>query len=425
MSIALKRKMILAIVLVAGLPLIGWPACGDEPKVVEAPAFERAEPGKSGIDVDALERLRKRAAEADSDAVVVVKDGRLIADWDFGQPRGPIEAMSATKSIVSLAIGRLIEMGKIKSLDQPIYEFYPEWKQGRKQQITIRQLLNHTSGLQAEPMTMEIYASPDFVQLALAAELSSDPGTKFFYNNKAVNLLAGVVLRVSGTRMDRFIAAEIFQPLDIKNFGWTLDKAGNPHGMAGLQIRAIDLAKIGQMMLEGGSWKGKHIISNHWIQQSIVPGQKLSLDSGLLWWVLYDTTRVAIDDAFIKNLMDRGMTAQSREKLEKLRDKMFERDEVWVTIGPLVRADAVLRTKLREIDANPPPLKSMSSDTPAYGYEAQGYLGQYLVVLPGQRLVAVRQRRYRPGANSEDGSKLFTDFRKMVKALVSQGPAQP
>ena len=132
---------------------------------------------------------------------MIVKNGRLVADWDFGQPRGPIEAMSATKSIVSLTIGRLIDSGKIKSLDQPVSDFYPEWKQGRKKLITVRHLLSQTSGLQNEPnTTVEIYPSPDFVQLALAAELSDDPGSRFSYNNKAVNLLAGIVQRASGTR---------------------------------------------------------------------------------------------------------------------------------------------------------------------------------------------------------------------------------
>jgi CubicO group peptidase (beta-lactamase class C family) len=215
-----------------------------------------------GIEPAALERIRKSAEEAASDAVVIVKDGRLVADWDFGKERGLIETMSATKSIVNLAIGRLVDTGKITSIDQPVSDFYAEWKQGRKKLITIRHLLNHTSGLQNERnTTVEIYPSPDFVQLALAADLSDEPGSKFAYNNKAVNLLAGLVQRASGTRMDLFLGKEIFEPLGIKDFAWTLDQSGNPHGMSGLQIRAMDMAKIGQMMLDEGFWKGKRILS--------------------------------------------------------------------------------------------------------------------------------------------------------------------
>ncbi len=108
-----------------------------------------------------------------------------VVNWSFGNGEGPIEAMSATKSVVSLAIGRLIDDGKIKSLDQPVCDFYPEWKQGKKRQITVRHLLNHTSGLQNNPMATEIYDSPDFVQFALAADVSDDPGREAsLYNNK-------------------------------------------------------------------------------------------------------------------------------------------------------------------------------------------------------------------------------------------------
>src|SRR5262245_18810332 len=184
---------------------------------------------QSSVNKQALEKLLKRAAETHSDAVMIFKDSQLVGEY-FAKERGKIELMSCTKSIVNIAIGRLIDAGKIKSLDQPVYEFYPEWKQGRKKLITIRHLLNHTSGLQNVPNTsVEIYPSSDFVKLALAAEVSDTPGSKFSYNNKAVNLLAGIVQVASGKRMDIYFRDEIFQPMDITDFAWTLDESGNPH----------------------------------------------------------------------------------------------------------------------------------------------------------------------------------------------------
>jgi len=86
---------------------------------------------------------------------------------------------------------------------------------------TLRHILSHTSGLQNVPDTrVEIYPSPDFVQLALAAELKYPPGAKFEYNNKAVNLLAGVVERASGKKHDEFMRDEVFTPLGIREFSW-------------------------------------------------------------------------------------------------------------------------------------------------------------------------------------------------------------
>lgn len=132
--------------------------------------------------------------------MVIVKDNQVIGEWYFGKPKTKIHIMSCTKSVVNLAVGRLIDAGKIRSLDQPVYEFYPEWQTGSKKLITIRSLLNHTSGLQNVPnatieikMLLNTYPRANVIKLALAAELSDAPGSRFSYNNKAVNLLAGII----------------------------------------------------------------------------------------------------------------------------------------------------------------------------------------------------------------------------------------
>src|SRR5580765_2335722 len=130
---------------------------------------------RAAINSPQFYELLQRAAATHSDAVLVLKDGKPLAEYYSKAGKRKIELMSCTKSIVNFGIGRLIDQGKIKSLDQPVYEFYPEWKQGRKQLITIRHLLDHTSGLQALRTTEEIYPAPDFIQLALAAEMETDP----------------------------------------------------------------------------------------------------------------------------------------------------------------------------------------------------------------------------------------------------------
>ncbi len=326
--------------------------------------------------------------------------------------------MSATKSIVSLAIGRLIDAGKIKSIDQPVCDFYPEWKQGRKKSITIRHLLSQTSGLQNLPTTVpEIYPSPDFVQLALAAELSDDPGSKFSYNNKATNLLAGVVKQASGMRMDQYLGKELFEPLGIKDFGWTLDRAGNPHGMSGLQIRAIDLAKIGQMMLDLGSWKGKQILSKEWVKKSIEPSQELYPSYGLLWWLQFESQTISLTDDYIKYFKNQGMTPASLAKLEALKGKPLEGQAFRNTVPPIIQGDEVIKKKLDELN-EVPPLKRVIKG-PLKSFEAQGYLGQFLVVVPRDRIVAVRQRRGPGGNDSElETKRSFVDFADVVEALA-------
>jgi CubicO group peptidase (beta-lactamase class C family) len=384
-------------------------------RVDDAPVFPRIDPAAAGINLKALEQLKARAEATKSDAVVIVKDGKLVADWSFGHPRTKIEAMSATKSIVSLAVGLLIDTGKIKSLDQPVWEFYPEWNQGRKQKITVRHLLNHTSGLQHAQDEI-LYERPDFVRLALAAELSEDPGSKFSYNNKAVNLLAGIIERASGKRMDRFIGDEIFSPMGITDFGWSPDKAGNPHGMAGLQITAIDLAKIGQLVLDEGQWRGRQILSREWIRLSTSPSQTFQPACGLLWWRVPRISLV-VDDKTFAFFKEQGMTADSLERLETLRGKPLEATAMWSKLRPIVQQDEVLRTKLGALNKTPFQSKEETQGKPRV-IEARGYLGQMLTILPDSRIVAVRQRQ---GGAQVDPKKLdeyFSEFWSLVEGLV-------
>ncbi len=99
--------------------------------------------------------------------------------------------MSCTNCILGLAVGCMLTDKLIDILDIPVFNYFPEWKQGQKRFITIRHLVNMTSGLQNNTNGfIEIYPSPDFVQLALCAELSNKPGEVWAYNNKSLNLMA-------------------------------------------------------------------------------------------------------------------------------------------------------------------------------------------------------------------------------------------
>ncbi len=194
------------------------------------------EAGLSPIDPKALKALRDKAEQTHSDALLVIRDGKVVIEEYFGKPKGPIYLASAGKSLTALAIGKLIDQGKIRSLDQPICELFPEWKQGRKRLITVRHLLNHTSGLQNEPnASLELEPPPfgrvpSLVKLGLAAELTTAPGETFAYNNKGYALLAGVIEQASGKRMDVFFGEEFFEPMGIKDFGWIRDGKSTPSG---------------------------------------------------------------------------------------------------------------------------------------------------------------------------------------------------
>jgi len=375
----------------------------------------RSTPAAEGVSESALGKLVKRAEETHSDALVLIKNGKLIGEWYFGHDEGPIHAMSVTKSVVSLGIGHLVDTGAITSLDQPVHEFFPEWNQGRKKAITVRHLLNHTSGMQADPTTGEIYASPDFVKLALAAELESPPGTKFFYNNKAVNLLAGLVKTASGVSLDTLIADKIFTPLGISKFEWMHDHAGNPHVMAGLCIRPIDLAKIGQLVANQGVWKDNRILSKEWIEQSSRPSQPFA-PCGLLWWLVRGEATITLDEDLFVAWRKSGADDELLEKLAALKDRPMTRTELDAAVSQAIGkekfvelTDNLMKGKWRKPRVEP---------APTIGVNANGYLGQWLVVLPKDGLVAVRMRRQTGDRLDADARNGLPEFPEMVRELV-------
>lgn len=382
------------------------------------------------VNQDALDRLVERARESESDALVVVRDGVTIGTWRFGKPEGPIESMSATKSIVALAFGVLLADGRLESLDEPVCTFFPEWKQGRKADVTIRHLLGQRSGLQNVPRTtVEIYPSPDFVQLALCAELTEDPGSTWRYNNKACNLLAGVVERIAGEPMDDLLGRTVFAPLGITDWSWTRDRAGNPHGMSGLQIRPEDLAKLGRLMLDEGEWNGARILPRAFVRDLITdqahpmqPEQAGTVmeywgpSYGLGWWVVGDAV-----PSVTERLLDAWReSAMPEDFIEALTPLLGAR-------GPEIYAQAVElaggeeRWAAMTWQADRPDFDILPS--PPVGYAAKGYLGQLLVVLPESRLVAVRMRRSPEGEFDERAIDSMRDFERLVRALVEEQDA--
>lgn len=353
-----------------------------------------------------------KAKASHSDALLIMEGEQTILNWrPEGQPERMIELMSALKSLVALGIGNLLQEGTLASLDTPVHEFFPEWRQGKKKQITVRHLLNHTSGLQNNLNAgIEIYPSPNALQLALAAELDSDPGEVFSYNNKAVNLLAGVIQKASGKRMDLFMQEVFFGPMEIKHYQWYFDASGQPHAMAGLRLYASDLAKFGRLVLKDGHWGEEQLVSPAFLKEMLAAGTHSYPGCGLLWWRLPREQRIELKAAALENRpeADPGVIA----KLKTLSGKVFEnsthlRQTIREELGMGGRQQllntfgAGWMTELFTWEV---------SDIEAY--YASGFLGQFLVVVPEADVVAVRQVAQKPTFNHQTDT--FANFPRII-----------
>jgi len=252
----------------------------------EADFFPRSSPEAAGVDPAALAKLVSEAQAAHSSALIVLQDGHAVAERYFGHdPEQPIRINSVTKSIASLAIGQLIDDGKITSLDTPLSKWFPEWAKGEKAKITLRNILSHTSGLYHEASAAKLYQQRDVVRYARELTVTAEPGKDFSYSNEAVALLPGIVLAASGKPLDIYLQERLFKPLGISNYNWDRDAAGNVMAYGGLWLRPRDLARIGQLMLDSGRWKGKQLVPAAWVRACTSPARADIQDYGLLWWL--------------------------------------------------------------------------------------------------------------------------------------------
>ena len=365
-----------------------------------------------------LADLMRQAEQTNSEAVIIFHDDQLIAESYFGigKQQNLIETMSCTKSIVGLAAACLLDDGLLESLDMPVFKLYPEWNQGQKKLITIRHLLNMTSGIQNVPNTaVEIYPSSDFVKLALAAELTESPGQVFRYNNKSMNLMAGIIQKLSGKRMDRYIQTRLFAPLGIEHFEWSLDKAGNPHVMSGCQLRPNDFVKIGLLLMNQGRHGDRQVVSKQNIARVVEPCPQFTR-YGLLWWLHYEQTVSTVDDEIIQGLIESKVPQDFLAKMKRMKGRFSSealfRKKLTETFGPdawkIVQKSVPdgVQIRKREYRGN-------------VSYSANGYLGNYLIVDPETRIVAVRMiSRKSYDFDDTSGKDNFGNFRTLVSTLT-------
>ncbi|MDZ7716365.1 MAG: serine hydrolase [Balneolaceae bacterium] len=362
--------------------------------------------------------LEQASKKTNSTGVVVIQNGETVFNYHKGASHEMMNTMSMTKSVVGLAFAKLLSDGKIDSVDIPVAHYYPEWQQGQKEDITLRHLLTHTSGLQNVASTRkEIYPSSDVLQLALCASVVDSPGTKWSYNNKAVNILSGIVKKVTGEEIDIYLEKKIFRPLDITEFDWKTDESGNHYAMSGLILKPNDMAKLGQLVLQKGSWNGQNLIVEEEINRMLSQGSSESKNYGLLWYRIPKNIKGVINEDLINEMKKAGLEEEWIEKVQAIKGTYEKESELKKAyFSQFSRAEL---GKFRAmIDKKDLKLANATISGPFIGYEARGYLGQTLVIYPELDLVAVRMIQDSEDYNPKtDG---FGNFSDLVYKLASQ-----
>ncbi len=225
-------------------------------------------------------------------ALLVVRNGYLVAE---GYCRDPADrdnyhhVQSVTKSITSILTGIAIDDALIESVDQPVYEFIPQFFDDdvRKRSITIRHVLTMQTGLNFDNDIHSVKLfnhSGSTVKYVLGRPLDFEPGSSFYYHDGNPQLMSGVIREVTGGSLEDFAITHFFDPLGIRNYQWEKPDDGMTFGAFGLWLCPRDMAKIGKMMLQNGMWNGERIVSEEWIAESTrihVTREKY----GYYWWV--------------------------------------------------------------------------------------------------------------------------------------------
>lgn len=364
-----------------------------------------------------LKQIIYSADSSNSDAIIIKKEGQIIHQ-SVGSGE-PIYIASAGKSLVSLGIMKLLSDGKLDSLNQPVYTIYPEWKQGNKKDITIKMLLNHTSGLQNyQNASIELEPAPDYkveniIKLALAAELDYLPGEKAVYNNKAVALLGGVIEEVSGKRMDRYFEKEFFETMNIKDFRWIHDKAGNPTAHGAFVLKPNDFIKFGELVLNDGIYNEERLIDEKWIEKSFAQSQPFTPVWGLLWWRLPEFEKRVIDSEIIQSWRESGVEEPFIEKITSLEGRVFDTKFAFYEAMQQILGKDWNHNLNQALPDGVESSRRIYSDN-IIAYYADGFRGNYLVIVPEKDIVAIRMADHEGFDYNND---FFPEFVRMVTEL--------
>lgn len=259
------------------------------PTVVDDGFWQVADGASLGMDAGALAAHQQLCEQTGADACLVVHKRRLVQEWYAGTYRAPAPAMSSTKSITGLLVGMLLDDGKIKSLDEPVCTFLPEWCSGSKREVTLRHLLTMTSGL---PTTQEggVGTVSDKNAYVIGLTPAHQPGKVWAYSNEGVQLLSPILDAVAGEPIAEYARKRLFEPLGMKDTRLRLDQANHAWTYADMDTTPRDLARIGLLMLQKGMWDNQRVISEGWVEAATGPSQDLNKRYGLLWW-LYENPK--------------------------------------------------------------------------------------------------------------------------------------
>ena len=309
-------------VLVA-VVLAGWPSPGHaaEPEPPELHPQDLADglavrpAGAAHLDTRLLTALGEAIGKGELQkitSVLVLVDGQLVYEgyWNGAERDTQHDIRSASKTVTGMLVGLAIDRGAISGVDARVFDVFPERRgtarnpDSRKLQVTLEDLLTMSSLLECDDNNEfssgneeRMYLIEDWLGFFLDLPIrgfapwvqkpqDSPYGRSFSYCTAGVFALGAVVERATGKPVPDFARETLFAPLGIEKVGWLFSPLGQAQTGGGTRFRSRDLAKLGQLALDGGRWHGRQVIPAAWVATSMAAHvQATETDTyGYLWW---------------------------------------------------------------------------------------------------------------------------------------------
>ncbi len=288
--------------------------------------WQTASAVEAGFNAETLSTLTERINKGDIEnihSVLVVREGAIAyeeyftgEDWALATPLGEIQftqetlhdLRSVTKSVVSILLGIAMKEGHITDLDTPILEFLSDYKQplgfdlsARIEKITLRHALTMTAGQKWDELShpywhprndeTAMWRELDPVAYALTRPVQTPPGERFTYNGGLPTVIAAILEKTTQTQLETYARDKLFCPIGISAYEWVEHTpSGLPMAASGLRLTPRAMARIGQLMMNGGTWGDNEILSSDFVSIATSPlavtNVSIAPSYGYQWWVV-------------------------------------------------------------------------------------------------------------------------------------------